>query len=82
MAVWERETTTVQRMRWTLHSPAHHTDMLSALQSADARRTAMDRVPGKRVGDIRVSAEDDLIVVWFEVSGVDDRPRSHTGDPR
>jgi hypothetical protein len=66
MAVWKRETVTVKRKRWIVASPAHHTDMAQAFAAADkAWQVAKRADPG--VGELYVSNEDDVIVMWFEV---------------
>jgi hypothetical protein len=66
MAVWTRETVTIKRKRWIVASPAHHTDMAQAFSAADKAWQAARRAdPG--VGEMYVSADDDVICMWFEV---------------
>lgn len=62
----------IERHEWTLKSPAHHTEIQKAIEVA-----AHDsEVAGGT--DVRVSATDDEVVVWYETKEQAPRTRSES----
>lgn len=65
---------TYDRHEWVLKSPAHHTELEKAVQSADAERVRMRR--DHQVGDIHITAAGDEVIVSFEAER---RKAAHRG---
>ena len=53
------------RHKWTLKSPAHHTEIAKAVAVAEQERATLDS-RGYLTGDVEVSAHDDQVIVSFE----------------
>lgn len=55
----------IVRHEYTLHSPAHHTEVVKALVAAERDREEATR-QHQKPSDIHVRSEDDLVVIGFE----------------
>lgn len=66
MAAWDKEVHRVEHRRWTLAMPAHHTDVASAVMVASRDRDQA-ATGGSHVTDVVVTAEDELLVVFYTV---------------
>ncbi|MFF8406949.1 hypothetical protein ACF06P_35650 [Streptomyces sp. NPDC015684] len=57
---------TIDRHVWTMKSPAHHTEVDKAMAVANQERHRL-RSAGAYTGDVFVSADDEHVIVSFDV---------------